>query len=349
MKHDFDVIYFLDLCTGIEAAVLYDELYAVRSTRGPGDGALIDPLVETGAIKLLVASSPDPVETTRKIFARPRMMELEGKLRRRTWLDQADMDLAIIAKTAASGLALELAMEEDFDCSLVLSPRQVPLYLKLEPVERDEQVIADIERQLANKYKQMKESLMAIRREIAYHALERIPLPPIAFEAMQLSNTFDELGARVIDLRKRYAPLRRKMSQLRDVIADRDESVTNRIRQFHAIKTDIARTIEYPKPESAPALIEIAEDAAKITEGVGSAYGGDPLKASRAAAPLLKLVDNLAWRLRMRPLLITSRKYMNSSVQAFAESTRVLFGHNLDVTDCRRAEAYAEAVAKYVG
>ncbi len=127
------------------------------------------------------------------------MMELEEKMRRRTWLDAADMDLAIIAKTAAAGLAMELAMEEDFDCNLVLSPRQIPVYLTLEPVRRDEKVIANIERQLATKYKDMKESLMAVRREVAYHELERIPLPPIAFEAMQIAWTFDELVANVFD------------------------------------------------------------------------------------------------------------------------------------------------------
>jgi hypothetical protein len=348
LKRDFDVIYFLDLCTGIEAAVLYDEVYAVRSTRGPGADPLIDPLVQEGAIKLLVASSADPWETTKQIFARPRIMELEAKLRRRAWLDHDDMDLAMIAQTAASGLAMELALEEDFDCNLVLSPRQVPVYLTLEPIERDEKVIADIEDQLADKYKKVRDSLMAVRRDTAYHALERIPLPPIAFEALRLANTFDELAARIIDLRKRYARLRRKLRQLREVMADRDESVTNRLRWFHAIRADIVRTQDYPKPESAPTLIEIAEDAEKIIEGVGSAYAGDPLKAAKAAGPLLKIVDSLAWRLRMRPLLITSRNYMNSSVQAFAETTRILFRHDLNEVDCCRAEAYARAVAKYV-
>src|SRR5271170_5854567 len=161
LKSKFDIIYFLDLCTGIEAAILYDEVYAARSTRAGGADALIDPLVKEDAIKLLVVSSSNPIEATKQIFERSRIVELEGKLRRQNFLDASDMDLGIIAKGAASSLALELAMEEDFNLNLVPPPRQVPVYLMLDPVERDEKIISDIEKQLAAEYKEVKESLMA--------------------------------------------------------------------------------------------------------------------------------------------------------------------------------------------
>jgi hypothetical protein len=42
LKQDFDIIYFLDLCAAIEAAILYDELHLTRLIHPGRDFGLAD-------------------------------------------------------------------------------------------------------------------------------------------------------------------------------------------------------------------------------------------------------------------------------------------------------------------
>ena len=43
LKQDFDMLYFLDLCTGLETAILYDELHCTAF--GSGAAEILEPLV----------------------------------------------------------------------------------------------------------------------------------------------------------------------------------------------------------------------------------------------------------------------------------------------------------------
>src|SRR4051812_10122469 len=78
LKRDFDILYFLDLCVGIEAAVLYDELYLTQI--GPGAEPILQPLAQEGILSKISLKSEDPIASAMKLMSRPRAAELMSRL-----------------------------------------------------------------------------------------------------------------------------------------------------------------------------------------------------------------------------------------------------------------------------
>src|SRR4051794_2644708 len=112
LKEDFDIIYFLDLCAGIEVAILYDGLDLTKV--GKGAAPILEPLAEAGVLRLytLSADEKNMIGAVDSIFSRPRSAELMERVGKANYWDAADMDLAITAQVAATTLPTDFMFEE---------------------------------------------------------------------------------------------------------------------------------------------------------------------------------------------------------------------------------------------
>lgn len=349
LRREFDILYFLDLCSGIEACILYDEIYVNPRTNGGGAEPLLQPLYREGVLVPFALTAENPMRALHSIFSRQRAAEISQRLRQRGgWLDTQDMDLAIIVSTAASGLASELALEEDFRLTLLPAHRPAPIYSSLPSVNAEQRSISKLVVDLAQTSDALKHVLTGMRRHWASSsAVDSLPLPPLGFEAVAGADTFDELGEIVLDLRKRYAPLRKRLREIRELYASSDTPFSVRVLEVNRIKRDIKRLFKHARLKDVPNLLEIAGDVEKLGEAIPSILEGNYAGVFKLAEPLVKAADALAWRFRMRPLRRTTDRYLNASASQIAEATRKLFKHDLCSGDEQRIRAYDKACAKY--
>ena len=201
LRDDFDIIYFLDLCVGLEAAILYDSLHVTAV--GPGAGAILEPLANAGVLVNAKIVAEDPIEKTEEIMSRPRVLGLMERVNSVKYIESADAGLAATALVAAMGLPLDLAIEEDTGRTLILPFRQEPIYLTIPSVKRQRNELYGFKLTLAERYSELSDTILSFRHENAVHDLDRLALPPLAVETLASADTFDELGERVVEQRER--------------------------------------------------------------------------------------------------------------------------------------------------
>jgi hypothetical protein len=345
LKREFDVIYFLDLCVGIEAAVLYDELYLTRI--GPGAGPILEPLTREGVLSVVALRSDDPMAAAQEVMLRPRAAELVSRLGRANVWHFDELDLASTAVVAATGLPADLALEEQTGVPLVLPFRQMPIYLTLPSIERERCALHEAKLSLASRYDDLKKAIMAFRLEEAVDDVDSLPIPPIALSVLSRADTFDHLGEIVLEERKRFAGLRKRLGEAREVFASPDYSMRERYTRKLQIDSDLARV--GGEVRRVPSVMEFIGDAEKIGDAaVPLVAANDPTKLHKAAGTVAKWWDEKWFRFRMRPLIGVLDFYTDATARQMAEVTKLLFGRELTAADVTRARKYAAAVAKYV-
>ncbi len=346
LERDFDAIYFLDLCAGIEAAILYDNIY-IYITANPASGAepILEPLVQAGV--LYDARLRGGLQEIEAIMARPRAAELMARVGQANYWDDFDIQHAIKAQIAASGLPLDLAIEEDTHKTLVLPFRQVPIYLSIPSVERERSTLYLAKLSLAGRYADLSATMLGFRHDEAVHDLDRLELPPLALETLARAHTFDELGKIILDQRDRYKALRDRFRALQEVYTSPDYTLKERYVAKKKIDDDMRRLSAISR--SVPSFLSFADDLEKVGEALASApIALNPAKAAKLLGPISKWIDERAFRWRMRPLVGLVEWNANSSLRDIANVTRILFKHDLNEADVASVRKYSAAVKKYV-
>jgi hypothetical protein len=347
LKEDFDIVYFLDLCAGIEAAILYDRLDLTAV--GSGADAILEPLADAGVLRLykLRANENDMMGAVESIFARPRSAELMERVSTANYWDASDMDLAITAQVAAITLPTDFMYEETLGKTLTLPFRHIPIYLSLPTVIKERTALYSAKLSLAETYADLSGTMLSFRDESAFHDLDRLPLPPLAMDTLKDARTFDELGEIILDKRKEYAPLRRRFRDVRELYASPDYSLRQRYAEKMKLDADMQRMAKMVR--DVPTILSLAGDTEKITEAVVPMMAAhDPTKAGKLAGAVANWIDDGTFRWRMRPLVGLVEIYGSAGMRQIADVSQSLFGHPLTEADAARARNYAKAVEKYV-
>jgi hypothetical protein len=344
LRDDFDIIYLLDLCAGIEAAVLYDTLSLTAF--GQGNAPILEPLAGAGVLMDARPSATDLMQAVEQVMARNRAASLMQRVESVRRIDHDDLDIAPITLSAALGLPTDLALEEDTGLTLVLPFRQTPIYLSIPSVEESRTLVYRHKLTLAARYAELKDVMLGFRREIAVHDLDSLVLPPLATEILARADTFDELGSIILEARDRYSGLRRRFRAVRELMASDETPYVERMRAKKDLDADMARLAKTVR--RMPTLLEPVGDIEAMIEAAPGVLTGDLDKAAKLLGPIAKLFDEMQFRFRMRPLFSLVEYARNTSPADLAEATRILFKHDLDARDIARAHAYAASVQKYV-
>lgn len=347
LKEDFDIIYFLDLCAGIEAAILYDGLDLTKV--GKGAGPILEPLADAGVLRLytLSADEQNMMGAVESVFARPRSAELMERVGKANYWDAADMDLAITAQMAAMTLPTDFMYEETLGKTLTLPFRHVPIYLSIPTVVKERNALYSAKLSLAETYADLSATMLSFRSEQAIHDLDRLPLPPLAMETLRDARTFDELGHIIMDKRKEYEALRRRFRDVRELYASPEFSLKQRYTEKVKLDADMQRMGKMVR--NVPTILSLAGDVEKVAEAMAPmVVGHDMTKAGKLVGPVAKWIDDRTFRWRMRPLVGLIEMYDDAGMRQIADVSQSLFGHTLTNSDASRARNYAKAVGKYV-
>ncbi len=323
--------------------------YSLRQyiTANPASGAepILEPLVQAGV--LYDARLRGGLQEIEAIMARPRAAELMARVGQANYWDDFDIQHAIKAQIAASGLPLDLAIEEDTHKTLVLPFRQVPIYLSIPSVERERSTLYLAKLSLAGRYADLSATMLGFRHDEAVHDLDRLELPPLALETLARAHTFDELGKIILDQRDRYKALRDRFRALQEVYTSPDYTLKERYVAKKKIDDDMRRLSAISR--SVPSFLSFADDLEKVGEALASApIALNPAKAAKLLGPISKWIDERAFRWRMRPLVGLVEWNANSSLRDIANVTRILFKHDLNEADVASVRKYSAAVKKYV-
>ena len=349
LRQEFDVIYFCDLCAGIEAAVLNERLFGLLGSIGGGSLPILEPLAGEGVLHTIPSPAGPRLEVADQIMHGPRNRDLMARLARNNFCATEDLPVYNALVANATSLPTSLFMEEELDIPLVLTAHALPIYTQLPSVRRQQQVFLGIDAQFATTYEKFRQTLEQLRKDTEPETT--VLVPPIALEALIRASTFDELGAVVVDLRHQYRALRRRFSDLDEVSRLKNFGLRNKRTETTRILLDINKTQDYIRATGVPVLTETADDIGKVFEAFEGAVKGASdwsatFKLGKVAKPLAQLVARVRWRLRMRPLLQTIDRYLSLGPADLANATKVLFNHELDDDDLAQAKAYQAAAIK---
>jgi len=346
LKEDFDIIYFLDLCAGIEAAVLYDHLILTKIGRGAGP--ILEPLAEAGFLSryTLRADPNDLMAAVKAVIDRPRSAQLMESLGRANYWEGTEIDLASTAQVAAITLPTDLMIEEASRKTLTLPFRHVPIYLSIPAVFQERSALYTAKLSLAETYAELSGTMLAFRSEHAIYDLDRLALPPLAIEILKDAKTFDELGHIIMDKRHEYRTLRQRFREVREVYGAKDLPLKTRYVEKAKLDADMERLSKSVR--SVPAVLSLASDVEKVAEAVAPMIAHDFTKAGKLIGPISKWIDDRTFRWRMRPLVGLIEVYDQASMEQIAGVSQSLFGHTLTEADAARARNYVKAVEKYV-
>lgn len=346
LRKEFDIVYFLDLCAGIEAAILYDHLNLTKLGRGAEP--ILEPLAQAGVLSLykLRANPAEMMSTVDGVMKRPRAAELMERLRAANYLEGHDVQLAITAQVAAMTLPTDFMMEDVTGQTLTLPFRHVPIYLSLPTVIKERNALYSAKLSLAGSYADLRNTLLGFRSEHAIHDLDRLPLPPLAIEAMKDARTFDELGATIMDKRDEYKTLRDRFRDVREVLGSKDLPLKERFIEKAKLDADLVRLSK--TIQNVPTVLSLVGDIEKVAEAAVPMVGHDFTKAGKLIGSVSKWIDDATFRWRMRPLVGLVEVYDNAGMRQIADVSQSLFRHTLTDADAARARNYVRAVEKYV-
>lgn len=345
LKEDFDIIYLLDLCAGIEAAVVHEEL--VLTTLGEGNEEILGPLAQEGILFRTAVRSADPIASAAMLIELPRAAELMRRVESVGRFDEEDQDLAITATVAAMSLPTDLYIEEDKGGTLVLPFRQAAIYLSLPSLEGTRSALHQAKLSLAERYAPLKDALVSFRLSEAVDEVDSVPIPPIALKLLSRAHTFDELGEMVLDERRRFAPMRRRFAEIREIYASSSGTLRDRYLKKARMTIDMERALKDAR--RVPSSIEFVGDAEKIGEALAPfLHSGDPTKFAKLASPIARWIEDGLYRMRMRPLIGLVDLYLDITAEDLRKCASVLFDHELTERDIKRARGYGAAVEKYV-
>lgn len=345
LKEDFDIVYLLDLCAGIEAAVVHEEL--VLTAVGEGNKAILEPLVQEGILSRTALRSADPIASAGMLMERPRAAELMRRMESVGRIDGEDEDLAITATVAALSLPTDLYIEEEMGGSLVLPFRHAALYLTLPSLEGTRNALHQAKLSLAERYGPLKDALLSFRLAEAVDEADSVPIPPIALKLLSRAHTFDELGEMVLDERRRFASMRRRFADIREIYASPSGTLRDRYLKKARMTIDMEKASKDAR--RVPSSIEFVGDVEKIGEALAPfLHSGDPTKFAKLAGPIARWNEEGLYRMRMRPLIGLVDLYLDTTAEDLRKSARVLFDHELKDRDIKRARDYGTAVEKYV-
>ena len=344
LRRDFDILFFLDLCAGIEAAVLHGKLFTVGPNVSPASNPIIEEIFKESILEVYQLRTADPMQTTRQFLERPRWMQLDKAFRIFTG---TDLDLFAMGAASATSMAMDLALEEELDIPLVLSARFMPIYTALPDIRTEQRAMKKFRYSLAEIYPSYKETLMNLRRSTAEE--DTLILPPVALDIINRARTFDELGYILMEARKKHEHVRRLFIELNELLQSKDVTPKNKLDEQAKLQKSINKLFTANEREGAALEKDSMTSLTSFARGLNDVVktdklfddvGVDDFSWTKIIGYLLDNVETAYWKFRLRPLHSTKRRYLDTSDSAVAEAIKILFGHELTKSDVQRAARY---------
>jgi hypothetical protein len=347
LLEDFDILYFLDFCAALEAAVLHENLHHIRPV-GPTDPNEPEELKEHAIAAALLKEN---VLHAHSIPKDPLMNEVERNPRTKSLLSAAfqgikttDEDIKQDADywSAHMGLAMAMSrfvlMEDITELPVALGYQYMPMYIGLAGVIDEQRNSKKLLGILAQKYGEVRIALTEMREQS--ESADFVHLPPIAFEILSKARSYKEIPQVLLETRHRYRDLRKRFQTLEETLRDDDVPLKTKMQEklklFRAINhfdTNLKKEKAIVATSFARGLNENLK-VEKLVDGVG---GGD-VNWTKLVALLIDQAESLFWRFRLRPLYATKNRYLEASSKDFGRVIQKHFRHELTPVEIATAD-----------
>lgn len=335
---EFDPLYFLDLCVGIEAAVLHGRLHHVGAGI-PRTGSIARALHDEGVLRIhpFRAAEPGAVASDLLAGSRPRaLLELVPRV-----IDPGDAQNFSRLWGYATTLTVEVAVETAAGIPLVVGAHGLPLYARLGYVMRDLAAELRATASLRAHYATIAQGLTDCRTFL--NEIETIPVGPVALQVLDAARTPADLPEVVLDLRHKYARLRRYFQEREEVLSSTGSTLQQKLDALHGIKKAMASVQgTLPRTDDLPVLHSplLTPGAISDVKLGADGLGVDDVSIGALLGTLMAKAPELRWRWRTRPLHAARRSYLRFSPDRFADVIARHFGATITPAAARQVSSY---------
>lgn len=351
LRRDFNIIRFLNFCSGIEAAIINERLICNRATISDSIWPIIEPLIREGGFGIVDLVTSDVIKSVRETHDSPRAKELMQRLGAIREVQQSDLYAFQMLASSSIVLPESLYLEDRFKIPFSINVQTAPAYLALPSAERQRKLFADLDRGLAGSYEKIRNLLDELQTNFDGEDIVRIP--PIAVEALGKAGTFDELGEILVDLRRKYRPIREHFKEAAKLQSDKSVDLRTKREAGLKIVRDLNKIYARINARGVPVRTEFADafgSSVDALEGALKAHA-DPTEATKMlklGMPALSLIEHTLWYLRMKPLIQMTDRYMLTPQSELVGASRVLFKHEVDQEDLDFLKHYDAVCTKYL-
>lgn len=353
LRGRFSVLGYINLCAGIDTAVLHPRLYALNlydDQDNPVQTALLSEGVLTRIHddQLLPVSSSDQLEAW---LANPLTRHLAVVL---TLVQRGALTLQV-PPGGEDVFADALAHLLDTCRMLFVEPRlPLPLsptatqasFLHSHPLlGREEAALYRAATSLQKVYGDLAVTLAKLTEELHGPGLA---FPPLALQALDKASSPAELGAVVLDMRERYAKVRQRFAEIDDVLRSEDTSLSAKL----IARAKLERSVESLVGEAgghAERIDSYVTLARNLSEMVpverlldGLQYGD--VGVSKVVAKLVGSTPRLLLRLRLRALHGTKKTYLQLTGAGIRRLAAKHFNAELTGADTARLNGFHSLV-----
>jgi hypothetical protein len=332
LKREFDILKFLDLCSGLEAAVLHSKLFTYWLYVPDHVNPAVDALLDAGVIELFgqeirpigfrTPANPTPVPPP---YGRQQLLDRLMCYSASSYMDEWD--------------------ERKFlNLPTTIPATIVPAYLYEVRIEKAAEQQMELE--LLKTYNDFKEGLDKIRRSV--DRPDAIRFPPVAIEVLSMCNTLDQLGSSIMDVRKRYTNVRTRFRELSEVMASADIPMKKKLCERNRMLNSINSLFSSSERASMTLMTSFAKDMNDITkiDGLSDGLEWSDMKWGGLVKYAVKNAESFYWKFQLRPLHGTKEAYFNLSLGEIYKIIERLFGHQLTPGDEATVKMYRSYVAE---
>ena len=341
LRREFDLLKFFDFCSALEAVVLHETLHSVGEIPRPDQNPLLNALVMNGILRLYFIESEDPDRLTQMAMSHPRITSLRKTLPLSWPINEAELISTLYG--SAHSMTWDLIIEDLNQIPLVLSARTAPLYLT---VVKDEQIASHrCQIRLAEVYKDVRDALFKQKAE--FDGFDSLLFPPIAFEVLEQCQSIDALEHVLLDVRERYAGLRKRFKEADEFFRSDDVSIRDKIREKEKLFNSLNQIFSSREKKRMTTMLSLAQglnDLSKI-DGIADGVELGDINWSRLVSYLIGKADRLYWRLRLRPIHCTKNFFLDRAFQTrCSEVVARLFGHQITRAEISEAQRYEKKI-----
>lgn len=346
LQRDFDILYFLDFCAGIESLVLHNKLFSIGPVQSLTESS-INPVTETllkeGVLEVINIVTSDRLGYANHVLSRNRARQMMSFSP--NWIPEEDAEIYTSIMANIATLAGDLGLEEIFEVPLVLSAHALPLYLSLPAVQDEQKAFRRLRWELAKKYTEYKQTLFDLRQAADD---DIIRIPPIALEVFTKADNFDDVSNKVMELRDKYKKLRQRFGELDEILRSNSQSPKKKLEEKAKLTKAINKLFTTSELDEITVTTSFAtglNDSVKIPRLIKDGADPSDIDWNKLVAFLIKKAESTYWKFRLSPLHSTKKYYLSLSKKVTYDSIRHLFGHQLTKKDIATAEKYSHVIA----
>ncbi|MFZ5542500.1 MAG: hypothetical protein ACOZJZ_03000 [Pseudomonadota bacterium] len=351
LQGDFDIMSFLNLCSGIDAAVLHGSLHTAVATPDL-DGIPIARELAREGVLVSCAGFLDLYDRDVRVqtFADPKAQELTGLMSSFHIEDVAQLDLYMDLYGHLAGQTVALApyvvLEDRLRVPVVTPASSLSFYLGLSHVQAEQRASRLYANALASRYAEYKTVLKELRASV--DGEDRLAIPPIALQILDRAARPEDVPGLVLEQRHRYAKVRALFAELDETLRSDAVAPLQKLKAKARITKSVRKLFERAELDQISLLTSMAgglNETVKAEDLIKEAEVSD-VAWSKIIGWLIAKGEVEYWKFRLRPLHATKKRYLSIPKAQTAAIVQRLFSHQLSPQDYEFAAMWERLVGK---